>query len=144
MRRAIAYVAAICVATLAAFVVVRLSTGPSETLPVFPPTANNLRRVELPDLVALVLPPKGFENLGWDYLTNEAAIAWQTQGVVEDTALHEFDRRGVVRVSVSGKTAVVLHQAREELAWTLTLARNQWQREVRPEIDCDSDRSFSR
>jgi hypothetical protein len=125
MKRALLYVAAICVAAIVAFVVVRLSTGLApETLPVFPPTAKNLRRIELADLVALALPPKGFESLAWDYLANEPAIAWQTQGVAEDTPLHEFDRRGVVRVSVGGKTAVVLHQAREELAWTLTLATN--------------------
>jgi hypothetical protein len=124
MKRAAFYVAAVCVAAVAAFAFVYFSAGPSETVPVFPATVKNLRRMQLADLVALALPPKGFENLAWDYLANEPAIAWQTQGVVEDTALHEFDRRGVVRVSVGGKTAVVLHQAREELAWTLTLATN--------------------
>jgi hypothetical protein len=120
MKRAVPYVAAICVAALLAWVSVRLFTGPSDTMPVFPPTAKSLPRVELADLVALVLPPKGFENLAWDYLANEPAIAWQTQGV-------EFDndtdyRRGIARVSVSGKTATVLHQAVEELAWTIELA----------------------
>lgn len=120
MKKAIAYVAAICVAALVAFVVVRFSAGPS--VPVFPPTATNLRRIELADLVALVLPPKGFENLGWDYLANEPAIAWQTQGVETDNDTSY--RRGVVRVSVGGKTATVLHQVREELAWTLTLGTN--------------------
>lgn len=124
MKRALLYVAAICVAALVALVVVRLSTGPApETLPVFPPTAKNLRRIELADLVALVLPPKGFENLTWDYLTTERAIAWQTQGVAELYGGQQ-KRMGIVRVSVSGKMATVLHQVREELAWTITLATN--------------------
>jgi hypothetical protein len=119
MKKAAPYVAAICVAALLAFVSVRMLTGPSDTLPVFPPTAKNLPRVELADLVTLVLPPKGFENLGWDYLANARAIAWQTQGVETDNDASY--RRGIVRVGVSGKTATVLHQIREELAWTLTL-----------------------
>lgn len=120
MKRAVPYVAAICVAALLAFAAVRLLPGPSDTMPVFPPTAKSLPRVELADLVALVLPPKGFENLGWDYLAKEPAIAWQTQGVAfeNDNAY----RRGIVRVSVGGKTATVLHQAVEELAWTIEFA----------------------
>ncbi len=122
MKRVVLYVAAICIAALVAFASVRLFTGPSDTMPVFPPTAKRLPRVELADLVALVLPPKGFENLSWDYLANERAIAWQTQGVEfdNDTAY----RRGIARVSVGGKTATVLHQAVEELAWTIELATN--------------------
>jgi hypothetical protein len=122
MKRAVLYVAAIFTAALVAAVSVSLFDRPTDTLPVFPPTAKNLPRVELADLVALVLPSKGFENLGWDYLASESAIAWQTQGV--ETANDTSYRRGIVRVNVGGKTATVLHQVREELAWTLTLATN--------------------
>jgi len=122
MKRAALYVAAIFVAALVAAVSVSLFNRPTDTLPVFPPTAKNLPRVELADLVALALPPKGFENLGWDYLAKERAIAWQTQGVETDNDASY--RRGIVRISVAGKTATVLHQVREELAWTLTLATN--------------------
>ena len=142
MKRAVPYVAAICVAALLAFVFVRLSsTGPSDTMPVFPPTAKNLPRVELADLVALVLPPKGFVNedadvpldgtvlhhmhvsrLGWDYLIHEPAIAWQTQGFEFDKVRNVIFRKGIARVSVGGKTATVVHQAVEELAWTIELA----------------------
>jgi hypothetical protein len=120
MKKAVPYVGAICVAALLAFVSVRLFTGPSDTLPVFPPTAKSLPRVELADLVALVLPPKGFQNLGWDYLANARAIAWQTQGVEFGNDVNY--RRGIARVGVGGKMTTVLHQVVEELAWTIELA----------------------
>jgi hypothetical protein len=61
-------------------------------------------------------------RLGWDYLIHEPAIAWQTQGFEFDKVRNVIFRKGIARVSVGGKTATVVHQAVEELAWTIELA----------------------
>src|ERR1700730_8091313 len=82
MKTAAVSIVGICAVALSALAYFHFLNRPS--MPVFPPAANNLARIELADLVALALPPKGFQNLAWDSLSTEPTIAWQTQGVALD------------------------------------------------------------
>jgi hypothetical protein len=87
---------------------------------VHPRAAQDLPSIELAELVATAMPPNGFEKLGWDHLSTSKNIHWQTVGTA--TAPGEKTIRiGLARVTVAGMRSTVLRQAREELAWTLTL-----------------------
>lgn len=80
---------------------------------------SDLPVVELADLVVAVLPPNGFDNLGWDYMVDDPMISWRTNGT-EATQVATF-RAGSSRVRVAGVSSKVLRRTWEELAWSVTL-----------------------
>ncbi len=81
---------------------------------------KELPTTELVDLVVGVLPPDGFEHVGWDYLVSNPMLSWQTDGT-ETMRPGVTRREALARVRVGGIESRVLRRNWEELAWTFTL-----------------------
>jgi hypothetical protein len=99
---------------------VEAKSKPAEEMAVYPREAEGLPTNDIADLVAVLIPPQGFDHLGWDYLIDNSAIRWVTDGVDESLTGYAT-REGYVRVRVAGLPSTRIRQHREELAWTVTL-----------------------
>jgi hypothetical protein len=86
---------------------------------VFPADASGLPVTGLPELIAALLPPAGFQDLGWDHLLHSPLVLWRTVGVDESATGGE--RHGDARVRAAGVTSTRLRKDREELTWTVSL-----------------------
>src|ERR1700735_4883582 len=93
---------------------------PTAKMPVYPHEAEDLPVNNIADLVAVLIPAQGFDNLAWDYMIDNAAIRWVTDGVDESETGYAA-RLGYVRVRVAGLPSTRIRAHREELAWTITL-----------------------
>lgn len=75
--------------------------------------------VGLGKLIANLLPPHGFKDLGWGYLADSPIISWQTSGIHYGSS--ENWRLGFVRVEVDGKEPAILLQRWQTIPWSVTL-----------------------
>ena len=88
-----------------------------------PPEASGLPISHLADLVTTLLPPAGFEQLGWDYLAAQPNIHWLTNGYADRG--NGAERTGLARVRVGRRESTRLLQSLNELAWSITLATDE-------------------
>lgn len=88
--------------------------------------SKTLKSHELGSLIQLLMPPKDFATINWDWQVN-GQIEWVTNGVDivnnADGSLTS-SRLGRVRVNVLGETSTVLKKSVKELAWAVVFETN--------------------
>lgn len=88
--------------------------------------SKTLKSHELGALIKLLIPPKGFTSVNWDWQV-DGQIEWVTNGVdIENNADGSLksSRLGRVRVNVLGETSTVLKKSVKELAWAVIFETN--------------------
>ena len=124
-------------AILATSAVSQVAFAQQVPMEVSPREASSARVMELSEFIALLVPVKGMEEMGWDHLV-DGPVAWATDGVEmeKDTST----RKGFVRLTIDGRKPKVLRQKYEEQAWTLEFSTSdlvKWgPKSMRLQVEC--------